>query len=220
MNKSIYFCLSIICLSSFLVNNSFASDYTNQDDVIYINSEDEAMLRQYIEFEEKSAAKKPHFVQISTSDDDYIIDDNNSSSYVNNNLPDSPAAIRKYYQSRIQQCMDTYQEELEIARSVLSTGSHYSATADVTHIFAQINQCYENIGYQIIGHLYGGSKEEYSNFQKNAKTYYIKASDINFNPIHCEDICSLEALVNAQIQKFAEFRIYLTKLIEAKIERK
>lgn len=219
MNKSIYFSLAF-CINIISTNSSLASEYRNQDEVAYINSEDEQMLRQYMEFENNATKNKPTFVQLPTVENQYVIDVNNASSFSANNLPDSPRVIRKYYQNNIQNCMDTYKEELDIARGVLTTSNFYSATADLTNIFANINQCYENIGYQIIGHLYNGSKEEYSNFAKKAQTYYIKASNTNFKPIYCEENCSLEALVSAQIQKFADFRVYLTKLVETKISGK
>ena len=219
MNKSIYLSL-VLYLSVFNINNTLASDNNYYDEVAYNKTEDEAQLRQYIEFEKRANKKEPEFVQIQAEDDQYIVDKNNLPGFNTDSLPDSPLSIRKYYQNNINQCMELYKDELDITRSVLSTSNKYSATADITNVFANINQCYENIGYQIIGHLYGGTQEAYSKFAKEAQSYYIKASDVNFNPIYCEDTCSLEALVSAQIQKFADFRVYLNKLVEAKISGK
>ena len=58
MNKSIYLSV-VLYLSVFNINNTLASDNNYYDEVAYIKTEDEAQLRQYIEFEKRANKKEP-----------------------------------------------------------------------------------------------------------------------------------------------------------------
>lgn len=119
------------------------------------------------------------------------------------------------YINAINECYDVKADELSDVISLYDTGFS-GALGNVSHIMADVNHCYEQIGYAIIADYYDGSSYMMKNFDEESKKFYVSGTDVNFNPKFCGENCSVRALVDAQIAKFADFRIYLTKLLANK----
>jgi hypothetical protein len=114
----------------------------------------------------------------------------------------------------INNCYKNNEEKLEIEKSLLREGNLYNNTAYITETFETINLCYENLGSDIISLYYVDDPKVIKEFENKTKTFYIKATDTSFNVNKCGDNCSLEALIDNQVNKFKEFEIYLYKLID------
>lgn len=115
--------------------------------------------------------------------------------------------------SSIHSCLNNKQDELTIEQSLLKEGNLYDNTAYISQTFEDINTCYENIGYQIISVYYNDDEWTLQNYQKKLKTFYISSSDANFDTSHCLENCSLDAMIKNQIDKFTQFRTYLSELL-------
>lgn len=117
------------------------------------------------------------------------------------------------YRLAIADCLDKRQSELETDKGMLYQGNMYDAAAYLSQTLEAVNACYENIGYDIIRVYYGDDPQIKQSFAQNIQNFYIRSSDVNFNPKFCGDDCSVEAMVDAQMAKFADFRTYLAKLL-------
>ena len=110
-------------------------------------------------------------------------------------------------------CYKDSEDKLNIEKSFLRQGNLYNNTAYLTETFETINNCYETIGFDIISIYYNEDPEVLQNFREKVKTFYTNPTDTTFNAKLCDENCSLEALINNQIDKFKEFRTYLSELI-------
>ena len=119
------------------------------------------------------------------------------------------------YIDAIAECYDDRSEDLSDAITLYDTGFR-SALGNVSQVMTEINHCYEQIGYALIADYYEGSSYMMKKFDEESKKFYVSGSDVNFDPKFCDEVCSVRAIVDAQIAKFADFRIYLTKLLENK----
>lgn len=117
------------------------------------------------------------------------------------------------YRLAIADCLDTRQDDLEMDKAMLKQGNMYDAAAYLSQTLEAVNLCYENIGYDIIRDYYGDEPQVRARFAQKISDFYISGSDVNFNPKFCGDDCSVEAMVDAQLAKFAEFRTYLAQLL-------
>lgn len=117
------------------------------------------------------------------------------------------------YRLAIADCLDTRQDDLEMDKAMLKQGNMYDATAYLSQTLEEVNLCYENIGYDIIRDYYGDEPQVKARFANDARDFYITGSDVNFSPKFCGEDCSVEAMVDAQLAKFADFRTYLAKLL-------
>lgn len=117
------------------------------------------------------------------------------------------------YRLAIADCLDTRQDDLEMDKAMLKQGNMYDAAAYLSQTLEAVNVCYENIGYDIIRDYYGDEPQVRARFAQKISDFYISGSDVNFNPKFCGDDCSVEAMVDAQLAKFAEFRTYLAQLL-------
>ena len=50
-------------------------------------------------------------------------------------------------------------------------------------------------------------------FKEKSKSFYVTGSGLSFDVSHCEDNCSMEAIVRNQIAKFKDYRTYLSELL-------
>lgn len=113
----------------------------------------------------------------------------------------------------INDCMENKKDNLNIERALMLEGNVFENTAYLTQTFEDINICYENIGYNIIMSFYDNDENVINSFEKKSKEFYVKATDTSFNPMFCEDECSLDALVRNQLDKFKKYRSYLSELL-------
>ncbi len=117
------------------------------------------------------------------------------------------------YRLAVSDCLDLRQDDLEMDKAMLRQGNMYNAAAYVSQTLEAVNACYENIGYDIIRVYYGDDPQVKERFARRIQDFYITGTDVNFNPKFCGDDCSLEAMIDAQLAKFAEFRTYLAQLL-------
>ncbi len=119
------------------------------------------------------------------------------------------------YIDAISDCYDSRSEDLSDAITLYDTGFR-TALSNISKIMTDINHCYEQIGYAMIADYYNGSSYMMKNFDEESKKFYVSGSDVNFDPKFCDEMCSVRAIVDAQIAKFADFRVYLSKLLDNK----
>lgn len=118
-----------------------------------------------------------------------------------------------YYRGEINACLDNVEQKLEFEKDMLITDKNIENVSFLTQTFEEVNRCYEIIGLDIIDFYYNGDKALKDAFEKKSQTFYVQASQTDFNPKFCDETCSIEALINAQTEKFADFRAYLAELI-------
>ena len=119
------------------------------------------------------------------------------------------------YIDAISECYDDRSEDLSGAIALYDAGFR-TALGNISQIMTDVNHCYEQIGYAMIADYYEGSSYMMKNFDEESKKFYVSGSDVNFDPKFCDEMCSVRAIVDAQIAKFADFRVYLTKLLDNK----
>ncbi len=120
---------------------------------------------------------------------------------------------KKGFREAINACMDDLKERLYMERGMFDNGMKQSVVY-LSQTMAEINQCYEDVGYTIIEEYYAGDKATAAAFEKRINDFYVDGTDVNFNPDFCDDNCSMSDVLDAQMQKFAEFRIYLYQLLD------
>ena len=157
----------------------------------------------------KNAVKKPiekKTLEIMTDDGEVFVVDG-----------DSPRGFetKEDYIDGINECYDNNRENLSDAITLYDSGFK-GALANVTNIMAEINHCYEQIGYAIIADYYGGDKFMMKNFDEESKKFYVSGTGVDFDPKFCDDNCSVKAIIDAQVAKFSDFRTYLAKLLDGK----
>ena len=116
------------------------------------------------------------------------------------------------YVDGINECYDNVSVELKREINLYDEGVR-SSLARISNIMADVNHCYEQVGYAIIADYYGGNTHMMKNFDEESKKFYVSGSDVNFDPKFCDENCSVRAIIDAQIAKFKEFRVYLAKLL-------
>lgn len=117
------------------------------------------------------------------------------------------------YRQAIADCLDSKEADLEVDRGMLYRGNMYDAAAYLSQNLADVNACYENIGYDIIRVYYNDEPRLKERFAKDVQDFYITGTDVNFSPKFCGEDCSMESMLDAQMAKFADFRTYLGKLL-------
>ena len=116
------------------------------------------------------------------------------------------------YIDGINECYDSRSDDLRREIAMYDDGFRGSL-GNISNIMAEVNHCYEQVGYAIIADYYNGDAFMMKNFDEESKKFYVSGNDVNFDPKFCDENCSVRAILDAQIEKFAEFRIYLTKLL-------
>lgn len=113
----------------------------------------------------------------------------------------------------INSCLDTRIDELDQLVRYYNMGDTF-VLGDISSIFSSINECYVDMGYAIIENKGISNTYLIDKFNNDIKEFYVSGSDVNFNPKYCGETCSVGALIDAQIARFADFRVYLTKLLD------
>lgn len=117
------------------------------------------------------------------------------------------------YREQIASCLDARADGLDLEKAMLYQGNVYDAAAYLSQTFAEVNACYENIGYDIINAYYDGNPEMLAAFAKKAQSFYVGGADTGFNPKFCGEDCSMQAIADAQMEQYAAFRTYLAQLL-------
>lgn len=126
---------------------------------------------------------------------------------------DSEDIGTKSYRNRMADCFAQQQSSLELDRALFYQQNRSETTARISQVFAEINGCYEDIGYDIISEYYSGDEEMMQKFANKVPEFYVTGTDVAFNTKFCGEFCSMDAIFNAQTDKFAEFRTYLSQLL-------
>ena len=122
-------------------------------------------------------------------------------------------AENEEWRDAIASCLDGKADGLKLEKAMLYNSNTYDAAAYLSQTFAEVNACYEAVGRDIIRRYYGDDAARLAAFEEKARTFYVGGTDVNFNPSFCGDNCSLDAVAEAQMQKFADFRTYLGQLL-------
>ena len=117
------------------------------------------------------------------------------------------------YREQIASCLDSRADGLDLEKAMLYQGNVYDAAAYLSQTFAEVNACYENIGYDIINAYYDGNPEMLAAFAQKAQSFYVGGADTGFNPKFCGEDCSMQAIADAQMEQYAAFRTYLAQLL-------
>lgn len=124
------------------------------------------------------------------------------------------------YREQIASCLDARADGLDLEKAMLYQGDVYDAAAYLSQTFAEVNACYENIGYDIINAYYDGNPEMLAAFAQKAQSFYVGGADTGFNPKFCGEDCSMQAVADAQTEQFAAFRTYLARLLAERPQEK
>ena len=124
------------------------------------------------------------------------------------------------YREQIASCLDSRADGLDLEKAMLYQGNVYDAAAYLSQTFAEVNACYENIGYDIINAYYDGNPEMLAAFAQKAQSFYLGGADTGFNPKFCGEDCSMQAVADAQTEQFAAFRTYLARLLAERPQEK
>lgn len=124
------------------------------------------------------------------------------------------------YREQIASCLDARADGLDLEKAMLYQGNVYDAAAYLSQTFAEVNACYENIGYDIINAYYDGNSEMLAAFAQKAQSFYVGGADTGFNPKFCGEDCSMQAVADAQTEQFAAFRTYLAWLLAERPQEK
>ena len=124
------------------------------------------------------------------------------------------------YREQIASCLDSRAGGLDLEKAMLYQGNVYDAAAYLSQTFAEVNACYENIGYDIINAYYDGNPEMLAAFAQKAQSFYVGGADTGFNPKFCGEDCSMQAVADAQTEQFAAFRTYLARLLAERPQEK
>ena len=75
------------------------------------------------------------------------------------------------YREQIASCLDARADGLDLEKAMLYQGNVYDAAAYLSQTFAEVNACYENIGYDIINAYYDGNPEMLAAFAQKAQSF-------------------------------------------------
>ncbi len=124
------------------------------------------------------------------------------------------------YRQKIKDCMNTRREQLEMDREVYAKTGSRDSLAYLSQTMAAVNQCYEDVGTEILEVYYNNDISDIARFQKKAKSFYVRGTDAQFDGGFCDENCSMSAIFDAQMVKFAEFQIYVMNLLDNRPEEK
>lgn len=129
-------------------------------------------------------------------------------------MPSAPKdPLIEEIKEQIHNCMANKSDELDVEKSLLKQGNFYNNVAYLSQTFEDINTCYENIGYDIISLYYNDNQRVLNNFEKKKNSFYVTGTTPSFKPTHCKEDCTFDAVVETQLDKFKEFRTYLSELL-------
>lgn len=122
----------------------------------------------------------------------------------------------KELKTQIDLCYNQYEPNLKLEKSLLRNGNIHKNVSYITQTFTSINSCYEDRGLDIISTFYNNDPIMLQSFNNKIKTFYVRGTDTSFSGKHCDGKCSLEAIIEEQINKSSEFKAYLLELLSQK----
>ncbi len=124
-----------------------------------------------------------------------------------------PDMLKKEYRQAINDCMDNIKERLYMERELFESGIK-DGIAHLSQSMTEINLCYEALGREIIEKFYGNDRTMLRDFSRKTETFYVSGTDVNFSPEFCGENCSMSNILDAQMKKFGDFRIYLYQMLD------
>jgi len=122
-------------------------------------------------------------------------------------------ALINGYRERINACMDSRKEELDMEMSMLGVGNSYDSAAYLSQTLEAVEQCYDGAGVDIVLGLYGDDDETMKAFEKKIPDFHIHSTAPGISTKYCGENCSLRAMAEWQLEKFSDYRAYLAELI-------
>lgn len=123
-------------------------------------------------------------------------------------------ALIKEYRDRINDCIGSRQERLDVEISLLGSGNSYDSAAYLSQTFEAIEQCYDEVGVDILRQLYGDDDEAMEAFEQRIAKFHVNTTRPGINTKYCGESCSLRAMAEWQLEEFANYRTYLAELID------
>lgn len=210
-------------LLSFFVGSMFWTAAAFADEVAVIRAEDEDLLQGLVigDEEERAQTVAQDYVPEYPTEERAVTESERKEWFDPSLLPtnrrkaevSSVDVEKQQFRDVVNQCIENRKERMYMERGLFDNGMPESV-AYLSQTMAEINECYEDVGREIINHFYNGDRTMMTAFNKKAQTFYISGTDVNFRPEFCDENCSMADVLDAQVQKFAEFRIYLYQLID------
>lgn len=110
-------------------------------------------------------------------------------------------------------CLEIRQDRIALERNMYEQFKTPESLAYLSQTMRDVNLCYEDIGLEIIEKYYDSDINELAKHHKISQTFYVNGTGLNFDPKFCGETCSMKAVLDAQMEKYADFRVYLTKLL-------
>ena len=86
--------------------------------------------------------------------------------------------------------------------------------AYVSQTMESIEQCYDDLGMEIIENLYDDDNDVLRRYNKDVEQFRVKSAAPSFDSRYCEGgVCSFSAVAMLQREKFDDFRAYLSRLV-------
>lgn len=120
----------------------------------------------------------------------------------------------KAYKEAINDCVDSRKDQLDMEIGLLDYEDLFKTTAYLSETMSAIEQCYDNIGMDIIDELYDSDNEVLREYNRRTPTYRVKSTDVSFAPKYCKENCSVSAVAALQMEKFGEYKDYLLELLD------
>ena len=119
------------------------------------------------------------------------------------------------YKVKIADCRNSKKEQLDMEMSMLYGRELLRNAAYLSETFGDIMQCYDDLGLEIIDVFYYGDNEALRRYNQTTQQFEVKSSAPNFDTKYCQDgFCSMTAVAELQLEKFADFEHYLQQLLD------
>lgn len=119
------------------------------------------------------------------------------------------------YKEAINTCIDTRKDELDLEISMLENGNLAKNAAYLSQTFAEIENCYDGIGLDILEEFYPNDTEKLRQYNRQVKSFHVNSADVSFNAKYCQENCSLQAVAETQMENFMHFKSYLFDLLKS-----
>lgn len=117
------------------------------------------------------------------------------------------------FQQSIDSCLDSRAEQLELEKNMAVQVGGYDAMAYLSQTFESIHRCYEDVGRDIIEFYYRNDVTMVDRFERKIKTFYVSGMDVNFSAKNCDGSCTMKDVIDAQMDKFLQYKAYLMDLL-------
>ncbi len=119
------------------------------------------------------------------------------------------------YKVKIADCRNSKKEQIDMEMSMLYDKQLLRNAAYLSETFGDIMQCYDDLGLEIVDVFYHGDKDVLRRYNQTTQQFEVKSSAPNFDTKYCQEgFCSMTAVAELQMEKFADFEYYLKQLLD------